>query len=74
MSVPGALGDRARALAVVVDDAARAGGVTGDQLVGPSALLRLLDQRPGTADCVAATTGVRLSGEWAQAAADILQY
>ncbi len=37
MSGPGATGERARALAVVVNDAARASGVTGEQLVGPSA-------------------------------------
>jgi DNA helicase-2/ATP-dependent DNA helicase PcrA len=72
-SVPGTLGERARALAEVIFDAAGADGVAGDQLVGPSALLRLLDQRPGTADGVVATTGVRLAGGWAQAVADILK-
>jgi DNA helicase-2/ATP-dependent DNA helicase PcrA len=72
-SVPGTLGERARALAEVIHDAACADGVTSEELVGPSALLRLLDQRPGTADGVVATTGVRLSGDWAQAAADTLK-
>ena len=72
-SVPGTLGERARALVEVIHEAAGADGVTAEQIVGPSALLRLLDQQPGTADKVVSTTGVRLGGAWAQAAADILK-
>jgi DNA helicase-2/ATP-dependent DNA helicase PcrA len=72
MSVPGETGERARALAAVIEDAAQALGRTKEQLVGPSAVMRLLDQRPATAEDVIATTGVGLRGAWAQAAAAVL--
>jgi DNA helicase-2/ATP-dependent DNA helicase PcrA len=72
MSVPGTTGQRARALASVVNAAARDSRMASDQLVGPNAMLRLLDQRPGTADGVAATSGVKLCGRWAQDAAQVL--
>ena len=73
MSVPGATGERARALAEIIGEAARNKGVGADVLVSPPAVLRLLDRRPGTAEDVAATAGVGLRGGWAQAAAEILK-
>jgi DNA helicase-2/ATP-dependent DNA helicase PcrA len=69
--VPGATGQRARALAEIVERAAAALGVPGEQLVTPSGLLRLLDQRPGTAGEICATPGVKLPHEWARQVADI---
>jgi len=74
MSIPGKTGQRARALASVVNAAARNSGLATDQLVGPNAMLRLLDQCPGTADGVSATSGVRLCGQWAEAAAEVLKH
>lgn len=53
---------------------ARDSGVPSDQLVGPNAMLRLLDQRPDAADGVAATSGVKLCGHWAEAAAEVLKH
>jgi hypothetical protein len=69
---PGRIGARARALAEVINEAAKATGQTTDHLAGPVAIIRLLDQRPTTAEAVAATTGVRLTGPWALAAAEAL--
>ena len=72
LSVPGATGERARALDAVIKDAARGSGTTTDDLVSAAGRLRLLDQRPVTADEVAAVVGVRLSSPWAEAAAEVL--
>jgi DNA helicase II / ATP-dependent DNA helicase PcrA len=72
-SVPGGTGQRARALASVVHDAAQEADLSPEELVGLSARLRLLDQRPGTADGVAATAGVGLRGRWAEAAVEALK-
>lgn len=69
---PGKIGARARALADVVNEAAKATGQAADYLAGPTAIMRLLDQTPATAEAVSATTGVRLTGPWAQAAAEAL--
>ncbi|HET6965613.1 MAG TPA: ATP-dependent helicase [Acidimicrobiales bacterium] len=69
---PGQLGVRARALEKTVGEAAAARGLAVDKLVTASGFMRLLYQRPHSADGVAATSGVSLSGRWAQAAADVL--
>jgi DNA helicase-2/ATP-dependent DNA helicase PcrA len=71
-AAPGDVGERARALVTVAKQAADDSGSDSDRLLGPGALMRLLDQRPLTADGVAATSGVGLRGEWAQKAADAL--
>jgi len=73
LRAPGELGRRARALATVVAGASSATGRSEAELVSPSALVRLLDLRPTTESEVAATTGVRLSGKWAKAVADVLR-
>ena len=70
---PGAIGERARALARVIDEAALEAGLDSNESVSPTAILRLLDQRPVSAEAVAATTGVGLRGHWADAAAEILR-
>jgi DNA helicase II / ATP-dependent DNA helicase PcrA len=69
---PGDIGRRARALGVVIARAAQASGVSENQLVGRTAVLRLLDRRPITAEEVTATVGVNLRGAWAAAAAAAL--
>lgn len=73
MFAPGAVGERARALATVIDEAALEVGSAGNELVSPTAMLRLLHQRPATAEAVATTTGVGLRGRWAEAAAEVLR-
>ncbi len=70
--VPGATGDRARALAAVIEQAAAGLGVEADDLVSPAGLLRLLDQRPGTVGEIAATLGVHRAEQWGPGAAEIL--
>ncbi|HUC16008.1 MAG TPA: ATP-dependent helicase [Acidimicrobiales bacterium] len=72
LSVPGQTGEMARAIAGVVNGAASESGLPSDELVTAAGMLRLLDQKPGSGDGVAATPGVALRGRWAQAAADVL--
>jgi DNA helicase-2/ATP-dependent DNA helicase PcrA len=71
-SAPGDIGRRARALGLVIAQAAQATGVSESRLVDRTALLRLLDRRPSTAEGVSATAGVYLAGGWADAAAAAL--
>ena len=70
---PGEVGRRARALASVVTDAAQEAGVAESRMVSASGLVRLLDTRPSDGRAVAATAGVRLTGEWADAVAALLR-
>ena len=72
-SVPGPTGERARALDAVIKQAALESGTPHDELVTPAGRLRLLDQRPVTSASVADVMGVKLSPNWAQAVAEVLE-
>jgi DNA helicase-2/ATP-dependent DNA helicase PcrA len=69
---PGPVGDRARAVVELVDQAARMLGRPADGLVSPAGLLHLLDRRPASVDEIGATAGVELPVDWAQKLADVL--
>ncbi len=71
-SIPGPTGELARALDAVIKQAARETGTPPQELVSAGGRLRLLDQRPGTKASVAGVTGVRLSPQWAQAVAEVI--
>ncbi len=72
-SVPGPTGERARALDAVIKQAALESGTPHEELVTPAGRLRLLDQRPVTSASVADVMGVKLSPNWAQAVAEVLE-
>jgi len=69
---PGLTGRRAAAVTEVVDQAAAALNQPAELLVTPAGLLRLLDQRPSTAEQICATPGVSLPRAWASSVADAL--
>jgi DNA helicase-2/ATP-dependent DNA helicase PcrA len=72
-SAPGALGKVARQAIQLSVDAANATGNLPERLLSEDGLLRLLDKRPSSAEAVAATLGVALSGEWASRMAVVLE-
>jgi DNA helicase-2/ATP-dependent DNA helicase PcrA len=69
---PGAVGRRARRVVDVADRAASELHLPRTSLVSDAGLLRLLDQRPVSADAVAHTAGVDLAGRWAAEIAEVL--
>ena len=71
-SAPGSLGRVARQAIQVSVDAANATGKLPEELLRTDGLLRLVDKRPSSADEVAATLGVELSGKWASRMAVVL--
>ena len=71
-NAPGALGRVARQAIQVSLDAANAMGNRPEKLLSGEGLLRLLDKRPSSADEVAATLGVDLSGQWASRMVSVL--
>ncbi len=71
-SAPGALGRIARQAIQVSLDAANATGNRPEKLLSGEGLLRLLDKRPSSAEEVAATLGVDLSGQWASRMVTVL--
>ena len=71
-AAPGALGRIARQAIQVSLDAANATGKVPEKPLSGEGLLRLLDKRPSTAEEVAATLGVNMSGKWANRMAAVL--
>ncbi|HVA74989.1 MAG TPA: ATP-dependent helicase [Acidimicrobiales bacterium] len=73
LTAPGDLGRRARAIKQISIDAAEQTGGDPQKVVSREGLLRLLDHRPESGDDVSATLGVRLTSQWAKAAAEALR-
>ncbi|MGH9055823.1 MAG: 3'-5' exonuclease, partial [Acidimicrobiales bacterium] len=72
VTAPGDLGKRARLLSKIAATAASEVGEEPDRILSPDGLLRLLDKKPQSVSELTAVLGVRLSGEWAQAAVEAL--